>query len=156
HTCVPELITAFTQWIEQHIKLTDGFICISRSVSGMLRDYIGCSTAHTRLATHPEIEYFHLGSELDLIRPGSSVRQVVKLIFEHHDRHLFMMVGTIEPRKMHSYVLDAFDRFWEAGGEGIFLVIGRHSWKTDQFLARVAAHPQLHERLFIIRDATDV
>ena len=65
------------------------------------------------------------------------------------------MVGSIEPRKMHSYVLDAFDGFWASGASGALVIIGRQGWKTEEFLQRVALHPELGRQLFILRDATD-
>jgi glycosyltransferase involved in cell wall biosynthesis len=66
-----------------------------------------------------------------------------------------MMVGSIEPRKNHRFVLDAFDRFWQRGGEGSLLIIGRYGWKTDDVIERIAKHRQLGHQLHILRDASD-
>jgi len=65
------------------------------------------------------------------------------------------MVGTIEPRKNHAYVLDAFDSLWAHGEEATLVILGRPGWKTESFLERVADHPQLDKQLFWVRDASD-
>lgn len=154
HTCVPELTLAFGNWLAGHFRVTDAFVCISKSVADSLGSYIRNESRGRTLLTKARIGYFHLGSELDFINPTRPVRQSIKDIFDE-ERHSFMMVGSIEPRKMHSYALDAFDRFWERGGSGALIIVGRHGWKTEDFLERVATHPQLGKQLFIFRDTSD-
>ena len=154
HTCVPELTTAFKAWIAEHLRWSDGFVCISRSVADTLADYVRGLGAAGSPPSQARIDYFHLGSELDFIEPNDPVRQSIQDNFDA-DRHAFLMVGTIEPRKMHAFALDAFDRFWERGGNAALVIVGRYTWKMEAFLERVARHPELGRRLFILRDATD-
>ncbi|CAN7484097.1 FkbM family methyltransferase [Rhizobium rhizogenes] len=154
HTCVPELTLAFGDWLAGHFRVTDAFVCISKSVADSLSSYIRKESRGRTLLSKARIGYFHLGSELDFIDPTKPVRQSIKDIFDE-ERHSFLMVGSIEPRKMHSYVLDAFDRFWARGGTGALIIVGRHGWKTEDFLERVAMHPQLGKQLFIFRDTSD-
>ena len=151
YTCVPELVDAFAAWLDEHMALTDAFIGISRSTSREVADYFAAVAPD-----HPAapITHFHLGSELDLITTGKDVRPQVREIFAA-PRHVFLMVGSIEPRKNHLFVLDAFDRFWQQGGDAVLVMIGRHGWKTDSFLARVAGHAEYGRRLHLLRDATD-
>ena len=154
HTCVPELTQAFGNWLAGHFRVTDAFVCISKSVADSLTDYIRKGSRGRALLSKARIGYFHLGSELDFVDPTKPVRQSIKDIFDE-ERHSFLMVGSIEPRKMHSYVLDAFDRLWARGGAGALIIVGRHGWKTEDFLERVATHPQLGKQLFIFRDTSD-
>jgi FkbM family methyltransferase len=154
YTSVPELTAAFKAWIAEHLTVTDGFVCISKSIAVMLADYIGTIGGDRPLLPSARIDYFHLGSELDFIDPNDPVRQSIKDIFVAVG-HVFLMVGTIEPRKMHSYALDAFDDFWARGGTAALVIVGRETWKMEAFLERVAQHPQLNRQLFILRDATD-
>lgn len=151
YTCVPELISAFETWLAGHFHESDGFVCISKSIAGELADYIRATSGD---GSRVSIRHFHLGSELDFIDPSDRVRPTVATIFAP-ERHVFIQVGSIEPRKNHPHVLDAFDRFWARGGTGALVIIGRHGWKSDDFLERVAQHPQLGQQLFILRDATD-
>lgn len=153
HTSVPELTTAFKAWIAEHLRVTDGFVCISRSIADMLGEYIR-ALGPAAPCVCPQIDYFHLGSELDFIDLDHPVRPAIHDIFAA-ERHVFLMVGTIEPRKMHDYVLDAFDRFWAEGGDAALVIVGRRTWKMEAFLERAATHPQHGCRLFVLRDATD-
>ena len=153
HTSVPELTSAFKAWLAEHLQLSDGFVCISRSTAEMLENYIaglGPAAPERRVP----VDYFHLGSELDFINLNDSVRPEIREIFAT-ERHAFLMVGSIEPRKMHAYVLDAFDRFWACGGNAALVIVGRQAWKVEAVLERVAKHPELDRRLFVLRDATD-
>ena len=151
HTVVPELIAAFASWLNDHLRVTDVFLCISASIARQLSGYL--STKMQSQAV-PAICYFHLGTELDLVMPNDEVRPVVRDIFAV-PRHVFVVVGTIEPRKNHSFILDAFDRFWADGGDASLVVIGQRAWKTDAFLDRVENHQKLDRQLYLLRDVTD-
>jgi len=154
HTSVPELRDAFQAWIDVHRRHTDCFVGISGAVAGQLADYLA-RTAPARLLKAPvPIRHFHLGSELDFVGHTDEVRAKVADIFVPR-RHVFLMVGSIEPRKNHAFVLDAFDRFWRGGGEATLLLIGRSGWKTEDFIARVERHHGLGQQLHLLRDAND-
>lgn len=65
-----------------------------------------------------------------------------------------LMVGTIEPRKNHKYVLEAFER--SLFTENVNLVFaGRIGWNMDDFLKYIEGHKELGRRLFFIKNATD-
>ena len=154
HTTVPNLTTAFRAWLYQQFRLSDGFIAISRSVADQVREYIASpGNSADRIASAP-IGHFHLGSELDFFESGDPVREAVRDIFRA-PRHVFLMVGSIEPRKNHAYVLDAFDAFWASGNEGTLLLVGRQAWRTEPFLERVRNHAQTERQLFLLRDVSD-
>jgi glycosyltransferase involved in cell wall biosynthesis len=65
------------------------------------------------------------------------------------------MVGTIEPRKSHAQVLDAFELLWQRGSDAMLVIVGRPGWMTAAFVARLRAHPEAGKRLLWIEDATD-
>ncbi|MDR3441146.1 glycosyltransferase family 1 protein [Telmatospirillum sp.] len=153
-TCVPELTKAFTEWVRAHLSHTEAFVCISRSVANQLEEFIENDPFSRSVANGVPIDHFHLGSELDFIDPKDEVRPFIGAIFEKKTP-VFMMVGSIEPRKNHAYVLDAFDRLWAAGGTASLVIIGRYGWKTEDFLSRVARHEQYGKQLHLLRDATD-
>ncbi len=68
---------------------------------------------------------------------------------------LYLMLGTIEPRKNHSLALDAFERQWERGSQARLLFVGRLGWQVDELLKRLAEHPQRNRRLFHIEGLDD-
>ncbi len=60
---------------------------------------------------------------------------------------LFFVLGTLEPRKNHALVLDAFDRLWAAGHPARLLFAGHRGWEVDALLARIDSHPLLGKQL---------
>jgi alpha-1,2-rhamnosyltransferase len=155
HTSMPNLTAAFGAWLKQHVRNTEALIGISRSTADQLARFIDTlNHGSNTLYCQPAIDYFHLGSELDLVAGDDEPRPQIRRIFDV-DHHIFLMVGSFEPRKNHGYALDAFDAHWSRGGDAALVMIGRQAWKTDAFLDRVARHEQLGRRLFLIRDATD-
>jgi glycosyltransferase involved in cell wall biosynthesis len=65
------------------------------------------------------------------------------------------MVGTIEPRKGHAEVLEAFDQLWAAGHMMKLVVVGRAGWMVDETLARFRSHDRLGEDFFWFDAASD-
>ena len=65
------------------------------------------------------------------------------------------MVGTLEPRKGHEQVLDAFELLWRMGEEIQLLIVGKPGWHTDALAHRLRTHPQRGKGLHWIEDASD-
>ena len=154
YTSVPELVAAFTEWVDSHARNTDVFVAISKTIANQLAQYLLADTPGNAPPTGPVISYFHLGSELDFIIDPNDVRPAVVEIFAKSE-HVFMMVGSIEPRKNHALVLDAFDRLWQSGQPATLVIIGHNAWKTQDVIDRIVEHPQFGQQLFLLRDATD-
>lgn len=154
HTSVPELTVAFDSWLSDHVRYSHAFVGISRSTAEHLAAFVAQHSTARRLGEQPTIDHFLLGSELDLIEHTDDVRPHIKRMFPP-DQHSFLMVGSIEPRKNHGYVLDAFDAFWQQGGQASLVIIGRYGWKNEDIMERINRHPLLNQRLFLERDASD-
>ena len=58
------------------------------------------------------------------------------------------MVGTLEPRKNHAYVLDVFDKLWREGSKSKLCLIGGIGWKCEALVDRIRQHPQRNGKLF--------
>lgn len=65
------------------------------------------------------------------------------------------MVGTIEPRKGHNAVLDAFDALWAQGSDARLCFAGKEGWEVDDLMRRIRQHPELNRRLFFVERFTD-
>ena len=74
------------------------------------------------------------------------------------------MVGTIEPRKGHAHVLDAFDQLWSRGLDVNLVIVGAEGWRhlrpnmrrvIPQIIARLRSHPEWGRRLFWVSRASD-
>lgn len=65
-----------------------------------------------------------------------------------------LCVGTLEPRKNHKLVLDAFDK--KLGTQGINLVFaGRRGWNVDGLLSRIDSHPKKNKNFFFLEGEND-
>ena len=64
-------------------------------------------------------------------------------------------VATLEPRKNHALLLDAFDR-WSTRSPGLGLVlVGRIGWNTGTLVKRIETHPLLNRQLFWFAHSDD-
>jgi len=131
------------------IPLSDACVCISHATATALREFADAEGLADGL---PPIGVFPLGT--NLTPAASEPRAEVATVFAKADRP-FLMVGTIEPRKNHALVLDAFERFWAAGGTAPLVVIGRRGWQCDATLRRFTALAAAGRPFTHIGDATD-
>ena len=67
---------------------------------------------------------------------------------------VILVVGTIEPRKNHSVVLDAFE-FLQKRLDCSLVVIGQKGWHSDELLTRLNHHPEKGGRLRVFTQASD-
>ena len=65
------------------------------------------------------------------------------------------MVGTVEPRKGHAQVLDAFEQLWAKGGSERLVIVGKPGWMLDDFVGRLKRHAERGRRLVWIEEASD-
>ena len=147
------LVTMFNHWFDWITRTADGYIAISKTVRDQLRAELATRLGPEQAAQR-WFDYFHLGSELDLSGDGSTVEPRLLALFTD-PAPVFLMVSTIEPRKNHDYLLDAFDRAWAQGSNARLCIAGRVGWKCDALLERVRRHPQLNRRLFMFNDLSD-
>jgi alpha-1,2-rhamnosyltransferase len=151
--CNDDVVTVFQRWFKWVMQLTDGFMTISRTVADQLKDY----TTQTLSQGQPQgqwFDYFHLGSELDLVKSNDSIRCKVAKPFDN-GRPVYLMVGTIEPRKNHAYLLDAFDLLWQRGMCVNLCFVGSVGWKCQALIKRVKNHKEYNQRLFMFNDLSD-
>lgn len=66
-----------------------------------------------------------------------------------------LVVGTIEPRKDISGVIDAAEILWRAGLKFKLTIFGRKGWKSEPLVERLTNHPLYGRSLFWRTDASD-
>lgn len=131
------------------ITNTDLFIAISQTTENTLKQYLIDNISSITSTT----TRFLLGAELDLIDQTLHVRKSLETLFLHKQQYL--CVGTIEPRKNHSFLLDAFDKIWEHNHKIHLCVIGRYGWKSEMLQERITSHPLLGKNLSWFSDLND-
>ena len=160
--CTPGLVRAFENWFRLAALHSDMLLCISDAVASEVRHFLDSHAVArgSRLA----ICSWPLGADLAVSRRERAVRPAVAALARRNDdlqrvdgavSPLFLMVGTIEPRKGHEFVLDAFDLLWSQGMDVRLCIAGSIGWKTEATVNRLRSHPQLHKRLFFVEQFTD-
>ena len=142
----------FEQWFDWIARTADGFIAISQTISDQVRSEVQWRLGRD-MADQRWFDYFHLGSELDQANSSAVVRQDVQRMCKAHS--VYLMVSTIEPRKNHTYLLNAFELLWDEGSDVALCFVGKIGWKTEKLIERIKQHPQLNKRLFMFNDLSD-
>lgn len=151
--CDSSLVQVFDRWFDWIAKTANGFIAISDTIKQEVRAEIQLRFGNDYAATR-WFDYFHLGSELDLVQQKKKIRPALGKLFTP-GRSVYLMVSTIEPRKNHAYLLDAFELLWKNGSDVVLCFVGRIGWKNERLLERVRTHPELQRRLFMFNDLSD-
>lgn len=151
--CDDSLVVVFKKWFDWIAKTADGFIAISSTISSQVKQ-----TAVERLGTEVAqsrwYDFFYLGSDLDLAHHNDTIRSQVRAIYTRN-APVYLMVSTIEPRKNHAYLLDAFELLWAQGSAAELCFIGKIGWKCNELVQRVKSHTEFGKRLHMLNDLSD-
>ncbi|MGH7104031.1 MAG: glycosyltransferase [Acetobacteraceae bacterium] len=147
------------RWLSIVASCADGLICISRAVADEVIQWLDMA-ADPRLRPL-RIGWNHLGA--DIAPPGSRASSAHPLALALSpdlrarlaDAPGFLMVGTIEPRKGHAQVLDAFERLWASGVSANLVIVGRQGWMVEELVGRMRANLRRHRRLVWLERISD-
>jgi glycosyltransferase involved in cell wall biosynthesis len=139
-------------WLREILACADQLICISQAVADDVRAWMQENDVQSRA----DIGWFHLGADLDGSVPSKGLPEDAEPVLTRLSAApSFLMVGTIEPRKGHGAVLDAFERLWAEGFDVNLVIIGRKGWLVDEVCRRLADHPRRGHQLFWLENASD-
>jgi glycosyltransferase involved in cell wall biosynthesis len=141
-------------WLQCIGRYADGLLCISRCVADDVRHWFDEHPPARRSAL--PLGYFYPGNDLASTRPSMGLpADAARVLTQLRESPSFLMVGTIEPRKGHAMVLDAFEHLWADGVDANLVVIGRQGWMSDALAARMRTHPRAGVRLIWLEQASD-
>lgn len=131
---------------------TDGVICISKSVANEFEQW--CQKNGPK--NLPQIDWFHMGADIESATsteglPADASITIDKLAM----RPTFLVVGTLEPRKGHSQVLDAANTLFNNQMDINLVFVGKQGWKVDQLVRDLRLHPESGERIFWLQGISD-
>lgn len=135
----PVAAKLFTRRLREAIDLCDGFVAISRTTADALARFAG--------SRHVRTEVAYCGS--DIAAPSLSDRKV------RPAGHAYISVGTLEPRKGHAVILNAFERLWADGSTSRLTFVGRRGWGVDALWQRCEDVIAAGAPLQLIGDADD-
>lgn len=148
------LVRDFRKWVMLHAEHADRFLCISRWVASEVTRFVEDSGIHRKRP--PVVSPFMLGADLGSSVPtqGLAERDCEVLALVRQTPTL-LSVGTIEPRKGHADILDAFE--FQSGNPNPWslIVVGRAGWKTDAIQVRLRILSESHANLVWLEHASD-
>lgn len=152
--CAQGMPQAFATWMEAISAHADGLVCISASVADEVRLWL--KDHQPSRADELKIGYFHLGADIDNSIPSlgmpDGAAELLKLLSSTPS---FLMVGTIEPRKGHAQVLDAFEHLWAWGVDANLVIVGKAGWNVGHLTERLCVHPERGKRLHWLEGISD-
>lgn len=142
------------KWIS-NISEFDKLICISQSVADEVYEWLEVFGGKDR--TVPlEIDWFHLGADLENSLPSKGMpTNASELLKKLKTNPSFLSVGTIEPRKGHNQIFEAFEKLWNTGAKANLVLVGKGGWKTEALIKKIATHSQLNKQLFWLEGISD-
>jgi glycosyltransferase involved in cell wall biosynthesis len=137
-------IRLFSTFIEAHLQHSEKFVCISECSRRDVVELAG------RLGVT-------LPSDLPVITMGANFRRADDDLArppEAPGGRYLLSVATVEPRKNHQLLIDAFDRLKVAHPDLGLVMVGKAGWMTDDLQASMRAHPD-HGHRFRWLDKVD-
>jgi glycosyltransferase involved in cell wall biosynthesis len=151
---LPGTKEGYEQWLNVVIK-SNGAICISSTVADTLRSWLDDN--EPKRSNMFDIKWFHLGA--DALSINNDIDNLSErcdhVLTEMNKRKTFLMVGTLEPRKAHEYVLGVFEKLWSKDYDLNLLIVGKKGWMIDGFVKYLERHKEFNNRLFWVKDADD-
>lgn len=150
----PKTTKNFQRWLRAMAILADDAIAISRTVqtdfATWMRNVYGLDEQNLPCGI------IQLGAELNATYNNQSITEQTTQLLPSWIQHKFiLMVGTIEPRKGHPDVLEAFERLWTAGDQTKLVIAGKQGWKVETFMQRLQTHPEASKRLHWLDSPSD-
>jgi glycosyltransferase involved in cell wall biosynthesis len=152
-TFTPELVEKYGNWLRV-VSQQHGAVCISQAVAAELTAWVAQN--QPAVAQTFKIDWFHLGADIESSIPSNGMPDDgPKLLQQLAAQPSFLAVGTLEPRKRHGQMLDAFEQLWAQNVAANLIIAGKPGWLTEALTTRLSTHPQLGRQLFWMQSASD-
>lgn len=151
-TCQEITAKGFVSWFNHVVPRADFFVTNSESTRHSLGRYL---VEHTELRPHSYPSgSFRLGAELDPVKSKGKKPDSLQPLWATPGKAI-LCVGTIEPRKNHNYLLDAYDLMRGRGEDISLVILGRDGWKSKAVVDRIRSHEDFGTRLLHLDNASD-
>lgn len=151
---VPETSTAaFRQWMTESLSRADFVLAVSNAVAEECRAELRSLGRHRiadeRVGVCPNGANFKSGRVPGAVRAevGNFVRDAVG--------GPYLTIGTIEPRKNQTLLLDALDDVLEACPGERFLIAGIVGWRGNEIADRIRGHHSYGTNLLLVENLSD-
>lgn len=149
----PEVSGIFDQWLKRMAEFSE-FLCDSETVASDTKKYI---YEHFPHINHLNIVWFYPGANFlgNISTTGITESQEIYLKKTQCFDFNFILVGTVEPRKGHKVVLNAFKQIWKDEKNVSLCFIGKKGWMVDSLVAEIEEQARLNNNFFYFSNASD-
>ncbi len=153
----PKRSIGFERYMRNVVQHSDLVSAISQTVRNDVQAFIDRHRGELEQVPS-KLDHFMLGAQLNLV--SGTVRPSITELFPaqasaQQESTPYLMVATFDPRKNHTYLLDAFDLLWNAKSDARLVLVGRVGSLCEDIMHRIRCHPMLGKQLFAFHDLKD-
>lgn len=143
--------SAHFRWFEEAAK-ADALICVSKAVMNNVSHYL-----HAVGNVNPELQlgWFHLGGNFSAQNSDRLSSASNKFKSVDFNNPVFLMVGSVEPRKGHLEIVEAMSELWEEGYKGSLIIAGARGWNNELVTDLTNSSPFKDKLLFWPESVSD-
>lgn len=141
----------FEKYIRNLVENYDGIICDSQFVANDVIFY--CDEKKIQGYHTVKVGFFHLGQDAFKKYDGrvsSKMREFFNIV-----DNVYLMLGTVEPRKGHELILNVFEQLWKEGKNIRLCIIGHIGWNMQTFIDKIKSHSQKGKYLEFFEGVSD-
>ena len=155
-------------WLRCVAGIADRLICISRAVADETQAWLAEHGAANgaEAGRIPPLHVLHHGADIAAAvdQPLAQAAGQPAALQAIGAAPVFLMVGTIEPRKGHLQALDAFEQLWQDGVDAQLVIVGSEGWKPlpaherrtiPRIVERLQQHAEKGRRLHWLQGLDD-
>jgi len=143
-------VKSMNKWLNFITRSAD-IVCISKTVNKKLKDLLIKNNSFKQSFNYG---YFYLGSDYKFNERTLSSNE--KFFLNYISKSInFLMVGTLEPRKGHDFVLKCFEELWNDGYKPKLIFVGKYGWSHELLKENLLNHEMKNKKLFWLDDCDD-
>lgn len=150
HFVAPGADVSFKKYLHRTATLSDLIVAISDTVREEVEETVQSLWPEETLCQ--DFRSFELGAQFK--HKDGFIRSEIEKAFDS-EKPPYLMVGTIDPRKNHDYVLDAFEKVWEQDPTAKLCIVGSISSTGSDIIERIWSHPRYGEQLVALHNVSD-